>query len=210
MESLNIHQLSTIESYDKSANNFDRTIARLDNYHETYDFLVSLVKDGSTVLDLACGPCNIGRYLLKFKRLSIIGFDLSIKMLELAKSYVPDGVFMEQSIIEFSLRDRVDVVINGFGIPYLNEDQVAASLRNTAHALKEGGFFYLSFMTGKKSGFEKTSFGSDNAFYVYYHDRDGIIDILKCTGFQKIKEWNLDYKETDGSITKDVVLICRK
>ena len=207
---LKAHQLKTIRSYEKTAGRFRDTVALLDNYHETYDYLLSLLHAGDSVLDLACGPGNISGYLADRMGLRITGFDLSEQMLTLARERVPTGEFRVQSIIDFSRTVPVDLVINGFGLPYLDDEQVDSTLAASCRALKDGGYLYLSFMDGRGEGFETTSFGMDEEFYVHYHDRERVKEKLFGAGCTLLREWVLPYTEPDGSVTDDIILLAQK
>jgi SAM-dependent methyltransferase len=210
MTAMNENQKSTIQAYNESAERFSNTIGKLANYDHTYDFIFSLIQENARVLDLACGPANISAYLLKKKKLAITGFDLSEKMLAIAQENIPDGIFKQQSIIEFRVNELFDLVILGFGLPYLNPTQAASCLRHVYDAIKPGGIFYLSFMDGDKEGFESTSFSPDKQFYLFYHRTESIMKLLEELGFFIIKTWALDYREPNGSITTDSIIVCRK
>jgi ubiquinone/menaquinone biosynthesis C-methylase UbiE len=177
------------------------------NYNTTYDYVLEKLKENDNVLDLACGPCQIGKYIKKKINVSITGVDLSKEMLKIAKTNIPDGVFIEDSIITFRNTIPYDLVIIGFGIPYLNKEQVEKCIKNSVSLLKVKGYVYVSFMDGNKEGFEKTSFGGNNTYYIYYHEKERIRNVLTENGVYIEKEYILDYKEPDGSITKDVIYI---
>ncbi len=208
---MNEAQLKTIESYDKTAESFARTIGRIENYNHTYDFLIDRLNDGDTVADLACGPAQISSYIKSRKEgIKITGVDLSGKMLSIARENIPEGSFHKKSIIDFRDGNKYDAVIIGFGIPYLDETQTERCLKNASELIRDGKYLYLSFMHGNSSRIEKTSFGGENEFLIYYHDKERIKRTLLERGLDIIREYELDYIESDGSITKDIVLIARK
>lgn len=207
---MKIEQMQTIETFNKSAMQYETTIAQLQNYNQTYDFLTERLNDEQTVLDLACGPANISKYLLKEKKLNIIGYDLSDEMLRIAKMNIPNGRFINTSIINFNTEEKVDIVLNGFGLPYLNEDQALSCLNDTYEVLKDNGLLYLSFMNGNTCKIETPSFSPADKILIHYHQKEIIIQNLKHIGFKILKNWEIDYKETDGSITKDIILIAIK
>ncbi len=204
------YQLETIDAYNNCAKDYEDKILKLNNYNHTYDFLSEKIKDNSDVLDLACGPGNISKYLLQKKNLNIKGYDLSTEMIKLAEKNIPTGKFFQKSIINFKTKGKVDLIINGFGIPYLEFSQVIKSLECSYENLKSDGLFYISFMNGSKSGFEKPSFNKDEQFYIYYHEENEIIHELQKIGFSILKKWEIDYKEADDSITTDVVIVSKR
>jgi len=77
-------------------------------------------------------------------------------------------------------------------------------------SLHASGLAYVSFMHGSGSRLEKPSFCPDAEILIFYHPKNDIINQMKTAGFEIEKEWELDYAESDGSITKDIILIGRK
>lgn len=202
-------QLKTVQAYNNTADEFSNIIGRLSNYNHTYDYLLKKLNSGDTILDLACGPAQISKYLKDRKIIKVVGVDLSEKMLSIAKKNIPDGTFYNQPIQNFGHDRKFDAVILGFGIPYLNMDQARACIKNACELLKEGKYLYLSFMHGSKQGFEKTSFGGENQFFIFYHDKSSIKDVILNCGLSLLKEYSIDYVESDGSITEDIVIIAK-
>ncbi len=204
---------NTIKAYDEAAHQFDEKIASLPNYKPTYEELSKLIPSDGSILDLACGPGNISRFLKeKNPSRKITGIDLSKEMLKIAKSHIPDGTFLCQSIVDFNLPPQTpqfDAVINGFGLPYLNDDESKLSIAASLARLKKGGIFYVSFMNGTLTREETPSFNTNVKFTVHYHNQDNIEAILSGSGLSIIRKWNLNYTEADGSITTDVVFLCR-
>lgn len=207
MEEIENLQEKTIESYNRTAGNFNDTIATLNNYDHTYQFVCDRLNDGDLVLDLACGPGQISKYLRKRKDLKIFGVDLSEEMLKIAKREIPDGIFYRHSIVTYRESESFDLVLLGFGLPYLTESQMNECIFNSSQCLKKHGMFYLSFMEGNGKRLEKTSFGQENDFLVFYYPKALVINELQMNGIEIIKEYCIDYQEPDGSITKDIVLI---
>ncbi len=204
------NQINTIKSYDNSANEFMEKIGSLNNYNETYDFLVKLVNKGDNILDLACGPAQISKYIYDRANVNITGVDLSKEMLKIAKKNIPNGEFIQDSIIDYNGKSDYDLIIIGFGLPFLNNEQVKECIKNSVLLLKTNRYIYISFMEGNKQGFEETSFGGENKFYVYYHNENEMQNIMENNGIELMKKYELNYKEKDGKITKDIILIGKK
>ena len=207
---MNEEQLNTIHAYDKSAEQFVASIAKLTNYNHTYDFLIEKLNTGDTILDLACGPAQISKYITDKISVNVVGVDLSEKMLEQAKKNVPNGNFYKHTLQDFQSIKKFDSVIIGFGIPYLDKIQTYECLRNAISLIKSGKYLYISFMQGNKSGYEKTSFGGDNQFFIYYHDKSRMRKLIRGCGLTITKEYNIDYTEPNGEVTEDVIIIAQK
>ncbi len=201
----------TIVSYNIAACDFENTIAKLDNYNETYDFFCKSLKPNDTILDLACGPANISFNIIKkMPSVQITGIDLSEKMIDIAKQKIPSGNFFVNDIIHYKSDNPFDAVLLGFALPYLNKSEIEELFKNINRNLVHNGKLYLSFMVGSKEGFEIPSFNQSVELYVHYHEKTEIHSILDQNQFSIQKEWELDYIETDGSITKDSIMIAQK
>ena len=202
-------QWKTIESYNKTAHNFESTIAQLPNYDHTYNYLSDLLDDGNLILDLACGSAKISRYIAAKKNITVTGVDLSDEMLKIAKNKLPSGIFYKESILDFQKEQKYHAVIIGFGLPYLNQAQAEQCLKNAVQSILDNNYLYISFMEGFGVRVEKTSFGGEHEFLLYYHDRKFIKTILE-ENTRILKEYEIPYTEADGSITIDIVIIDKK
>ncbi|OHD21303.1 MAG: hypothetical protein A2086_03140 [Spirochaetes bacterium GWD1_27_9] len=202
----------TIQTYNNYALNFSNTIAKLTNYDKTYDDLLKLIQNNSNCLDLACGPANISSYLKKNKpELKITGIDLSIEMLKIAKQNVPDGVFINEDFRNITFQENTfDLVIFGFGLPYISLENFEIILSKIKWILKKDGLLYLSFMEGDKNRFEKTSFSANDLIYIFYHPKDKVELLLKNNNFKIINNYQLDYLEKNGDISKDLIYLSKR
>jgi SAM-dependent methyltransferase len=204
--------LSNIAVYNRYAESYNLSVAQLKNYEESYNQIIQLLPEQAQILDLACGPGNISGYLKdKNPGYSITGVDYSQSMIDLAQKRIPDGKFICSAIqlYEFPF-NRFDCVILGFGLPFIPWNHVSHIISSIRGALRISGIFYLSFMEGKHSGAEKTSFTGQDELYFYYHQRSEIKKNLKNNSFKIIHESLLDYHETDGATTEDNILISQK
>lgn len=211
---------NNLDAYNDSALSFDQKIGALTNYNEAYKYFSLLLREGASVLDTACGPGNISRFINKqVKNLDFTLMDLSEKMLEVAKGYLPDAKIICCDICDFDLKTQFDGIINGFGLPYLSTEDALCHFKVVNKHLKKGGIYYLSFMNINCACYpgevsysqnEHPSFNPDCTITVTYHNQEEILKYLQNEGFCLLKKWNLDYKEPDGSITTDVVMILRK
>lgn len=220
---------NNLNCYNSAAESFDKKIGSLSNYDEAYGFFTASLK-GSKLLDTACGPGNISRWITKhwqdFKTVTnpeqpeITLMDLSTEMLRLAKGYLPGAKTMNCSIVDFALEEcSYDGIINGFGLPYLTLEEGLSHFKKVHSTLKPEGIYFLSFMNAddtKRSGNptftqnEHPSFSPDSTITVTYWQQDFVLAELEKLGFKLLKKWNLDYTESDGSITTDVVLVVQK
>ena len=75
--------------------------------------------------------------------------------------------------------------------------------------LKDKGVLYLSFMAGKKAGFEQTSFSQDPIYFNYY-SRDELERFLSLQGVTVVHSAEQGYLETDGTLTNDIFLFGKR
>lgn len=163
------------------------------------------------ILDVACGPGNITRYLLDKKPdFRILGTDLSEDMLELARVNNPEAVFQALDARAISgLNKLFDGVICGFGLPYLNKEEAIAFIKDAAMILRAGGIIYLSTMEDvySKSGLEASSSGAQ--LFIHYHEQGYLVKTLEDSGFEVIEVGHKQY-EHNGKMVNDLVLVARK
>jgi len=201
----------TIAAYDAAAEQYDSSIGQLENYDVTYNYFISALPSKGAVLDLACGSGVISRRIRKAKPgIGITGVDLSSGMLAIARKTIPDGMFIEADICSWKPGRTFDGVVLGFGLPYLDGAESVDLISRLSKWIVPGGSFYASFMQGTTEGYEKTSFCPEQPVYIYYHDEAAITNAMIQSGIIPEKVWHLEYKESDGSYTTDVVVAGRK
>jgi len=96
-----------------------------------------------------------------------------------------------------------------FCIVHLFEKETKEVLKKVSKILNEKGKLYISFMQGKESGYEKTSFSEEKIYFNYYSE-EMIETELKKVGIIPYKKYKQDYKELDGSITSDIFIFGEK
>jgi len=133
--------------YDVFADEYlDHARSGLFNAYYDRPVCLSLLGDvaGATVLDAACGP---GLYAeeLSARGASVIGFDQSPRMAELARQRVPAGQFRVHDLanpLDWLADQSVDAVLFALALEYV-DDRVAA-LRELRRVLRPEGALVLS------------------------------------------------------------------
>ncbi len=200
----------TIESYNDCADRFVQVYMDLGLFEKYFREISDLLKEGSTILDMGCGPGNGARFFLnQNKGYQIVGVDLSVEMLQHAKQYAPDANFILGDIRSIVFQQTFDAVIASFCIIHLSDNETAVFLRKTFNMLGPGGYLYLSFMCGGIPGFEKTNFSEQEMFF-YYHAPEAITRVLEKTGYRVISSYRRDYQRTVNRTIRDIVMIVRK
>ena len=200
----------TIEVYNKSISAYTDKFMNYSPYAIHVADFAGLLEDGFKVLDIGCGPGNVAKQLCALKKLEITGIDLSSEMLEIARTNIPDGIFHLQDSRKASfLPNYFDAVVLSFSIVHLDDEEANAVLANAVKWLRSGGYLYVSFMEGKQSGFETTSFSSQPLYFNYFQETK-IEELLIDNGIDCFRSVRQDYLELDGSNTTDVFLFGKK
>jgi SAM-dependent methyltransferase len=207
------HYKETAETWNKVANLYEEKFMELDYYNESYDFLInSLSTDQTDVLELACGPGMITRFLLsKRPDLNILATDVAPRMLELAAKNNPTAKFQElDSRKILSLRQKFDSLVIGFCIPYMPNEDVQKLLLDGFQLLKPNGILYLSFIDGDDSLSGPRKGSSGDSMYFYYHPAKRIQLQLENTGFNISKIFEIPYPLADNETETHTIFIAKK
>lgn len=202
-----------VDVFNKLADLYQSKFMDVSMYHDTFDIFCHAIKTQQPkVLELACGPGNITKYLLtKRPDLKLLGTDLAPNMLELAKINNPQAEFALMDCRELGdLKEKFDALMCGFILPYLSKEEAEEMIKNTSRILHKGGVIYISTMEDdySKSGYKKGSTGDE--IYMYFHQADYLVTALKKNGFEILEEQRKIYQMQENVDTVDLILIARK
>lgn len=202
-----------IDLFDTYANEYQAKFMDTDMYNDSFDlFCQSIPTPHAEILDIACGPGNITRYLLKKRPdFNILGIDLSPNMLHLAEINNPSAKFQLMDCRDIGqLIKQFDAIMCGFGLPYLSKEETENLIRDSFALLKSKGVLYVSTMEDEysKSGLKTSSSGSQ--LFMYYHEAETLTHALKKYGFKIIDLQRKRYPAPDGTITTDLLIIAGK
>lgn len=186
----------------------------VDLYGDTFDFFCDhLTKKDAEVLDIACGPGNISRYLLnKRPDLKLLGIDLAPNMIDLARINNPEAEFRVMDCMDISSLDKkFDGIVFGFCFPYLSEEVCAKLIGDAAALLNKDGVLYISTMEENeenRSGIRTSSRG--NQLYMYYHTEKHLSKAIEENHLRVLDLQRKVYPGSDGTKTTDLVIIAIK
>jgi predicted TPR repeat methyltransferase len=201
------------EMFDKHARLYQEKFACLTLYDVTYrKFCELLTKQGACVLDAACGPGHVSRYLLSQRPdLEVLGIDLAPQMIALAREGAPLATFAKHDCRDLcGLRRAFDGIICAFGLPYLSREEVAGFIASSSAVINSGGVLYISVMEGnyEDSGLERTSTG--DRVYVYYHSESYITALLTEHGFSVVDLRRMASPSPAPKQTNDLFILALK
>jgi cyclopropane fatty-acyl-phospholipid synthase-like methyltransferase len=182
-------------------------------YDDSYREFCELLRPGrARVLDAACGPGNVSRYLMSQRRdLELLGIDLAPRMVKLAREAVPSAQFALHDCRNLAdLKRRFDGIICAFGLPYLSRQEAVAFVSAARKALEQEGVLYLSTMLGRSedSGFERCSSGDQ--VYINYYSEDEVIRSLHGFGFTIVQQKRMPSSSVAPKATIDLIVIAKK
>ena len=207
------HCAISASAFHKFADRYRDKYMDLTMYDDSYREFCELLRRGrARVLDAACGPGNVSRYLMVQRPdLDLLGIDLAPRMVELAREAVPSAQFAVHDCRHLAdLQQRFDGIICAFGLPYLSREEATAFIGAAGDALEPGGVFYLSTMLGRSedSGFERCSTGDQ--VYINYHSEDEVTCSLQKCGFTLLKQRRLPSPSNAVKRTTDLIVIAKK
>lgn len=200
-----------VDIFNKLADSYQEKFMNVSLYKDSLDiFCNSIVKENATILDLACGPGNISKYLLN-KRFDykILGTDLAPKMIELAKINNPNAQFKIMDIRAINnLETNFDGIICGFGLPYLSKIEAIKFICDASQKLNSKGVLYISTMEddNNNSGFKTGSTG--DKMYQNFHQADYLVDALTNNYFKVINLERKSYLHNNQKTT-DLIIIAK-
>lgn len=201
-----------IRVFDQAAAFYQAKYMDVSCYAVSLDlFCSALEQPNAEVLEIACGPGNITKYLLE-KRLDlrILGTDASPNMLELAKAANPGATFQLLDARDVgTLSMKYDGLVCGFVLPYLTPQETLKLIHDAAGLLRKGGVFYLSTLEGDpaRSGPQLPSSGKGEAVHVQYYRAGFLTDALRAEGFTIWATSHYMYTAANGSPSTDVVIV---
>lgn len=205
----------SVQRFDEFAEEYASRFDNVSGYFNQLSWFVSQVKTSSpAILELACGPGNVTKFLKNhFPESRILAVDLAPKMIEIARKALPEVDFRVMDVRDISvISEKFDAVMCSFCLPFLSKDDAAKLIADCSALLNPGGVIYLSTMEGdeNRAGFEKTSFSGDSEVYFNYHRQADLQEAFEKAGFTLLCLDRQDYQEPDGSVTVDLIFVAEK
>lgn len=201
-----------VDLFNKLADSYQERFLSVEAYSESFQTLLSMLNKNSRVLDVACGPGNISRFLLNERPdLDILGIDLAPNMIEWAKKNNPTATFIVHDAQKIDqLTETFDAIIIGFLFPYFTITQVREFIEKAGKMLSKDGIIYISTMEDRYENSRFRSSSTGEQLLMHYYEAADLVEILEINRFQTVFEqrqlFSTDLPESDT----DLMLIARK
>ncbi|NIG55593.1 trans-aconitate 2-methyltransferase [Chitinophaga sp. Cy-1792] len=171
--------------FDRRALIYQEKYMDVSHYGDGLEKLCQQLKPNASILDVACGPGNIARYVLARRPdFQWHGIDLAPAMVQLAAANNPGALFTVADIRSIAgMGVTFDAIICGFALPYLNQQETADFIVTAYHHLHTGGYLYLSTMEGNYEESALQTSSSGDTLMIYYHHGNDILPLLQQQGF---------------------------
>ncbi|HEY0091653.1 MAG TPA: class I SAM-dependent methyltransferase [Flavobacterium sp.] len=204
---------NAVEVFDKRATEYQDKFMDVSLYHECFDkFCDAISETKGDILDIACGPGNVSKYLLQQRPdYRIMGIDLSSRMIALAQVNNPTAKFEVMDCRNMrSLGSRFHGIVCAFVLPYLSKEATGKLIADTYELLLDGGVIYISTMEDayEKSKMVTSSYG--DKIFMYFHDLNYLNQALVDSCFEILETRRQTYPTTDGTSVVDLIIIAKK
>lgn len=158
-----MEDIKVYEQYDKIVGWFDEHRNKELMEKRYFDFIITHIPYGGTVLDLGCGTGEpIAAYFIK-NGYALTGVDGSTKMIELCKTRFSEQNWIVDDLLHINLYKQFDLILAWHSFFHLTHDQQLEAFTVINTHLKPGGLF--AFTSGHQHG----EVWSDNGGQNLYH-----------------------------------------
>lgn len=195
--------------FNKNAGLYQEKYMDVSLYAQSIDIFCDYVGSDGAVLELACGPGNITRYMLdRCTEFNILVTDIAENMITLARENCPEATFEVMDCRDMNkLGRKFNGIMVGFVFPYLPKEQCMQVIADSAQLLESKGVLYISTMEDDyaTSGWRTSSKG--DKVYMYNHEADYLIKALTDNGFEITDVQRKVYDGWDGKPVTDLIII---
>lgn len=196
--------------FNAHAASYAQKYADVSAYAHSFSALTARLAPDASVLELACGPGNISKYVLAIRPdLKWIGTDLAPNMIDIARCGNPSAQFELMDSMALDQRpESFQCILAGFLLPYIAPNQLPELLQKCHAKLSGNGYLYCSFIEGHatESCWETGSQG--DKIFMHYYPGSALIELLGNNGFEVV--WQQNHPIAGERPLQDMVLIACK
>ncbi|OGZ73105.1 MAG: hypothetical protein A2908_01055 [Candidatus Staskawiczbacteria bacterium RIFCSPLOWO2_01_FULL_38_12b] len=181
------------DTYNKIAESWHKDHSSDDWWQEGTDKFVSLLKQGSSVLDVGCGGGTKSKYLIG-KGLKVLGVDFSENLVEIAKREVPEGRFLVMDINNVdTLEESFDGIFMQAVLLHIPKKEAEGIIKKAVGKLNSGGYLYIAVKEKIEGGVDEETKTDNDYGYEYerffsYFTLDEFKEYFKNVGLEMVYE----------------------
>jgi cyclopropane fatty-acyl-phospholipid synthase-like methyltransferase len=199
--------------FDKAADAYQEKYMDVNLYANSFiNFCNAIKPTNPHILELACGPGNVTRFLLqKRPDFQILATDLAPKMVALAKVNNPqvEGEILDVKDI-ISLKRRFEAIMCAFCLPYLSKEETSTLFNDAHKILNTSGIMYISTMEDDYSNSKVMGSETYGFLKMYFYQKEQLIEMLIESGFQILKTQRFTTHPTPNETVTDLTIIAKK
>lgn len=151
---------------------------------DVLDRFASNVRGVGPACDMGCGPGQVARYL-QLQGVDVCGYDLSPKMVELARRLNPGIEFHQGDMTVLDVADESWIGIAAFySLIHIAPELMGQTLKELWRVLRPNGLFLLSFHIGSETLHLDEWWGKQVCVDFFLLEPSSIADQLRNVGFE--------------------------
>jgi SAM-dependent methyltransferase len=214
-ESIRFDRSGQAEAFDAIGDRYDEAFPHKEGQLSAGTWLIDSLPAGSRVLDLGCGTGVPTTRQMTDAGFEVVGVDLSRRMVQLAREYVPAATFHQLDIADLrpgGPQDlgRFDAVAAFFSFLMLPRVEIPLALQTVRHLLVPGGLFVLSMVEADVDNYAIPFLG--NTIRVSGYVLEDLHRVIETGGFEIVKEAAYTYAPAVADVPPEeqVFLCCRR
>lgn len=178
-----------------------------------YYFYENLPK-GAYIFDLGSGTGKPYAKLLIERGFNVLGIDISPRMVELARKYVPQADFVELSMTDIEYKNMFDGVFSSYTMLLLDPPLFEDVAKRIVRSLKKGGLFYLSL---NETGEENVDVDEEvfveimgEKMYSRAYSKEEVLETFSNVGMELLKFYRETLTSKEFGIEHSTVYVFKK
>ncbi|MEV2189599.1 class I SAM-dependent methyltransferase [Streptomyces phaeochromogenes] len=214
-ESIRFDRSGQAEAFDAIGDRYDEAFPHKEGQLSAGEWLIDSLPAGARVLDLGCGTGVPTTRQMTDAGFEVVGIDLSRRMVQLAREYVPAATFHQLDIADLRPGGphdlgRFDAVAAFFSLLMLPRVEIPLALQTIRHLLVPGGLFVLSMVEADVDNYAIPFLG--NTIRVSGYVLEDLHKVIEAGGFEIVKEVSYTYAPAVADVPPEeqVFLCCRR
>jgi len=214
-ESIRFDRSGQAEAFDAIGDRYDEAFPHKEGQLSAGEWLIDSLPAGARVLDLGCGTGVPTTRQMTDAGFEVVGIDLSRRMVQLAREYVPAATFHQLDIADLRPGGphdlgRFDAVAAFFSLLMLPRVEIPLALQTIRHLLVPGGLFVLSMVEADVDNYAIPFLG--NTIRVSGYVLEDLHKVIEAGGFEIVKEASYTYAPAVADVPPEeqVFLCCRR